>query len=82
MVDWKVFPWAFQHDCRKIFTPEQIVRSAQADEREHSAEVRALLDELCPEHVIVDISMMHYGMKDKNPLDTVSFYSKHDANSE
>ena len=82
MVDWKVFPWAFQHDCREIFTPEKIVRAAQAAEREHSAEVSALLDELAPEHVIVDISMMHYGMKDKNPLDTVSFYSKHDADSE
>lgn len=82
MVDWKVFPWAFQHDCREIFTPARIVRAAQADEREHAAAERALREELCAEHVIVDVSMMHYGMKDKNPLDTVSFYSKHDANSE
>ena len=82
MVDWKVFPWAFQHDCRKIFTPEQIVRAAQADEREHPAEEHELREELCAEHVIVDVSMMHYGMKDKNPLYTVSFYSKHDADSE
>lgn len=82
MVDWKVFPWAFQYDCRQIFTPERIVRAAQADEREHAAGERALLDALRPEHVVVDISMMHYGMKDKNPLDTVSFYSKLNANSE
>ncbi|TFY67525.1 hypothetical protein EVJ58_g1575 [Rhodofomes roseus] len=81
MVDWKVFPWAFQHDCREIFTPEKIVRAAQAEERmpqvKDEAQYRALIEELNPEHVIVDISMMHYGMKDKNPLDTVSFYSKH-----
>ncbi|EPS95195.1 hypothetical protein FOMPIDRAFT_1025878 [Fomitopsis schrenkii] len=81
MVDWKVFPWAFQYDCRQIFTPERIVRAAQADEREHAAGERALLDALRPEHVVVDISMMHYGMKDKNPLDTVSFYSKLNANT-
>ncbi|KAH9928821.1 uncharacterized protein B0H18DRAFT_1155264 [Fomitopsis serialis] len=85
MVDWKVFPWAFRHDCKEIFTPEKIVRAAQADERELPSEkdqasedeYRKLIEELKPEHIIVDISMMHYGMKDKNPLDTVSFYSKH-----
>jgi hypothetical protein len=31
--------------------------------------------------VIVDFSTMHYGMKDKNPLDSVEFYSKRHPNS-
>ncbi|GBE79040.1 HD-domain/PDEase-like protein [Sparassis crispa] len=33
-----------------------------------------------PRHVIVDLSRMHYGMKDKNPLDSVKFYSKQHPN--
>ena len=30
--------------------------------------------------IIVSFSMMHFGMKEKNPLDFVRFYSKHDPN--
>ena len=30
--------------------------------------------------VIVDFSTMHYGMKEKNPLDFVKFYSKRSPN--
>ncbi|KAF8623166.1 hypothetical protein AX17_007522 [Amanita inopinata Kibby_2008] len=30
--------------------------------------------------VVVDFSIMHYGMKDKNPLDSVEFYSKRKPN--
>ena len=63
MVDWKVFPWAFQHDCREIFTPARIVRAAQADEREHAAAERALREELCAEHVIVDVGTGYYVKK-------------------
>jgi hypothetical protein len=40
-----------------------------------------LLATLSPEHVIVDVSSMHYGMKDKNPLDYVKFYGKRNLNS-
>jgi deoxynucleoside triphosphate triphosphohydrolase SAMHD1 len=36
-------------------------------------ETRRLLE---VKHVIVDLSPMHYGMKDKNPLDFIKFYSK------
>ncbi|KAF7324433.1 hypothetical protein MVEN_02641100 [Mycena venus] len=34
------------------------------------------LTELTPDSVIVDHTTLHYGMKDKNPLDFVKFYSK------
>jgi deoxynucleoside triphosphate triphosphohydrolase SAMHD1 len=30
--------------------------------------------------IFVSFSMMHFGMKEKNPLDFVRFYSKHDPN--
>ena len=30
--------------------------------------------------IIVNYSQMHFGMKEKNPLDFVRFYSKHDPN--
>jgi deoxynucleoside triphosphate triphosphohydrolase SAMHD1 len=32
--------------------------------------------DLTPDKVIVTFSVMHYGMKDKNPLDFVKFYPK------
>jgi hypothetical protein len=30
--------------------------------------------------VVVDFATMHYGMKEKNPLDFIEFYSKHHPN--
>ena len=30
--------------------------------------------------IVVSFSTMHFGMKEKNPLDFVRFYSKHDPN--
>ncbi|KAJ7032825.1 hypothetical protein C8F04DRAFT_1184777 [Mycena alexandri] len=41
---------------------------------EQNAEVD--LTDLTPDCVIVDHTTMHYGMKEKNPLDFVKFYSK------
>jgi deoxynucleoside triphosphate triphosphohydrolase SAMHD1 len=40
----------------------------------------ALAQDLTVEHVIVDIARLHYGMKDRNPIDFVKFYSKHKPN--
>ena len=28
--------------------------------------------------IVVSFALMHFGMKEKNPLDSVRFYSKHD----
>lgn len=36
---------------------------------------------LAPQHIIVDFSPMHYGMKEKNPMENVRFYSKREPNS-
>jgi deoxynucleoside triphosphate triphosphohydrolase SAMHD1 len=35
---------------------------------------------LTPNDVVVDFAIMHYGMKDKNPLDFIEFYSKRHPN--
>lgn len=40
------------------------------------------VNQLAVSDVIVDLSPMHYGMKEKNPLDSVMFYHKNDPNSE
>lgn len=40
------------------------------------------MKELGSKHVIVDLSPMHYGMGDKNPLEKVKFYSKRNPNCE
>jgi hypothetical protein len=36
---------------------------------------------LVEDDVRVDFALMHYGMKEKNPLDSVRFYSKREPNS-
>ena len=76
---------------RENVTPERIVVEAKkaaqallkksingADEDSFSI---ADFQSITPNDVIVDLSVMHYGMKDKNPLDSVEFYSKRRPNS-
>jgi hypothetical protein len=36
---------------------------------------------LSAKDIIVDLCQMHYGMQEKNPLDFINFYSKHNPNS-
>ena len=58
---------------RQNVTPERIVEAAmkaqEASTDEDTINIKV-------EDVIVDFSTMHYGMKEKNPLDSVGFYSK------
>jgi len=88
MVDFKAFPWSLIKVCEDHFTPERIVEAAKAlpasarvssqDDPEEAEQIDpADIAALEPRHVIVDMAKMHYGMKDKNPLDSVRFYSKH-----
>ncbi|THH02196.1 hypothetical protein EW026_g597 [Hermanssonia centrifuga] len=37
------------------------------------------VEALDPKHVIIDMAEMHYGMKEKNPLNYVQFYSKYNS---
>lgn len=83
MVDNKTFEWAHFDLCRQYFTPAKIVSAAKELARdpasglsspEHGAE------SLTQEDVLADFCTLHYGKKDKNPLDTVKFYSKRSPN--
>lgn len=83
MVDYNIIVWEDQKLFREQFTPERIVdaikRHVFTPEDEVTSEDIAALD---AKDVIVDLSPMHYGMKDKNPLDFVKFYSKRSPNGE
>lgn len=80
-VDWYVGKFEQFRSFKDRITPDVIV-----DEAKRKYLDRESLDNACParedvqslsrEHVIVDISVIHYGMKEKNPLDFVRFYSK------
>ena len=63
---------------REAFTPERIVQAAKAyfDENVLERPPEELLCSLSEEHVVVDLAILHYGMKDKNPVDSVKFYGK------
>lgn len=83
LVDWKSFHWKDYKKLNEMFTPKLIVAKAQELCREsNSDEERQLGKTLKDSHVIVDISQLHFGMKEKNPLHAVRFYSKHDRTGE
>lgn len=80
-VDWTIVNWP-QHDLVKNITAEQIVMAAKAhDYSSDGSKDQQLLDELTAEHVIADVSMLHYGMKEKYPLEFVKFYGKYNIHS-
>lgn len=72
MVDFKSLAWKDRAVLKEYITPELIVEAA--NELPDSSSLDK--SELRAEDVIVDFCTMHYGMKDKNPLDFVKFYSK------
>ena len=74
VVDFKVYPWDYKERCRKHITPERIVEMAR---KLALSTDTTFTEELSPSHVIVNLSPLHYGMEDRNPLDFVRFYSKH-----
>ncbi|KIJ65697.1 hypothetical protein HYDPIDRAFT_110844 [Hydnomerulius pinastri MD-312] len=75
LVDFKVFSWAFIEPCKLYITPERLVEAAKTiSSTDTNSE---LAEQLAADHVIVDLNPMHYGMQEKNPLDSVKFYSKH-----
>ncbi|KAG6846248.1 hypothetical protein H0H93_015064, partial [Arthromyces matolae] len=79
MVDWKVVDWPWAEIFEKNVTPTKIVEAASKLAKENEKMVE-LVRGLTEEDVICDFSLMHYGMKEKNPLDFVRFYSKHHPN--
>jgi hypothetical protein len=78
-VDYKIVGWQYRDIIQEYITPERIVSAAKAwaasaDSGDSKAEL------LTPGDVIVHLAMMHHGMKDKNPMDSVLFYSKYNIN--
>jgi hypothetical protein len=86
MVDYKVFGWEYRDLCRQHITPERIadaVRAlAQPRTPARGASSSRQRDVLSAEDIIVDLSPMHYGMQEKNPMEFIFFYSKYKPNGE
>ncbi|KAJ7165634.1 hypothetical protein C8R43DRAFT_1061610 [Mycena crocata] len=77
-VDQRIIEWERRDVFKQYITRERIVEQARRLAVKERTEIN--LDELTPDSVIVDHAIMHYGMKDKNPLDFVKFYSKRNFN--
>ena len=71
-VDFKALPYEYR-DIVKGITEERIAEAA----RKQSPETTLTAD-----HIIVNTNIMHYGMVEKNPVDSIKFYSKTSPNSE
>jgi hypothetical protein len=74
-VDYKVIDWPYRDLFKEHITPKAIVDATNA--RNPAWEGSQALQE---NDVRVDFSTMHYGMKERNPLDFVRFYSKRSLN--
>jgi hypothetical protein len=95
-VDYKVFDWEHRELLKDHITAAGIVaeakrecfarigRSASRLDPEIDDEDDAItledIGDLTPDKVIVTFSTMHYGMKDKSPLEFVKFYPKNRPN--
>lgn len=95
-VDYKVFDWEHREFLEENITAAGIVAEAKREcsarigqsasqldpEIDSEDDVITLedIEDLTPDKVIVAFSTMHYGMKDKNPLDFVKFYPKNRPN--
>ncbi|KAJ6598378.1 hypothetical protein DFH09DRAFT_1131650 [Mycena vulgaris] len=77
-VDGRIVEWERRQVFRECITRERIVEEALKLAAQDRTEID--LTDLTPDSVIVDHATMHYGMKEKNPLDFVKFYSKHNFN--
>ncbi|TFK65851.1 HD-domain/PDEase-like protein [Pluteus cervinus] len=78
LVDYKVIDWPMRSTFQAEITPKSVLLAAQqfASSGDENLDVEGLE----AEHIIVDFSSMHYGMKERNPLDEVKFYSKANPN--
>jgi len=95
-VDYKVFDWEHRELLEEHITAAGIVAEAKRDCSARVGKPASELDseiddedntitledirDLTPDKVFVTFSTMHYGMKDKNPLDFVKFYPKNRPN--
>ncbi|KAL5530824.1 hypothetical protein ACEPAF_7082 [Sanghuangporus sanghuang] len=88
-VDWGTFRYDLLSRLKKLISPEQIVHAAKElfrfdlDGKPGRSRSRGpnqdIVASLSVEDVIVDFSTLHFGMKEKNPIDFVRFYGKHNV---
>ncbi|KAK1219456.1 hypothetical protein PQX77_017828 [Marasmius sp. AFHP31] len=74
MVDWKLIPYETSSVFKRQVTEQGIYQAIQ-DEPLVSLKVDE--EELEAGDIIVEFTTLHHGMKEKNPLDSVKFYSKY-----
>ncbi|KAF7319941.1 Ankyrin repeat protein [Mycena kentingensis (nom. inval.)] len=77
-VDDACIDWEHHEIFMEKMTSERIVEESLREAKEQGTDVDRTV--LVPSAVIVDASIMHYGMKEKNPLNDVKFYSKRNRN--
>ncbi|KAI0759750.1 hypothetical protein BD413DRAFT_270194 [Trametes elegans] len=94
-VDFKVFPWHCKSKLQETFTPESVVQAvkdlyadwktahkgaAVAEAGDFAGVREEDVEALGAKDVIIEVTGRHHGMGNKNPLDFVKFYSKHNPN--
>jgi hypothetical protein len=79
IVDFKAVPTPYRDAWASLLTVENIVAEANLLGSDPDFELEDNVELNC-EDVIVDFSVLHMGMKDKNPMERVRFYSKHNPN--
>ena len=87
-----MIPWKDREKFGEKVTPKNIVDAVHELRNRPGANIPGQLkntdgelvgiDQLKEDHIIVDMSPMHYGMQEKNPLDEVRWYSDSDLDSE
>ncbi|KAF8812642.1 HD-domain/PDEase-like protein [Phlegmacium glaucopus] len=79
-VDFKVIDWPMRSLFQKHITAARIVEACRALPTPTTTEDGGSLSttSLQESDVIVSFVLMHFGMKEKNPLDFIRFYSKQD----
>ena len=80
-VDNKNIAFPFAKATEDYVTTERVFNKIVAirDSPEYQKEGEGNVSDLIIDDIIVDFSMMHYGMKQHNPVDFIKFYSKHNT---
>ncbi|KAF8341439.1 uncharacterized protein EI90DRAFT_1737823 [Cantharellus anzutake] len=78
LVESKVLPGMFRDLWKPHVTPESVAREAARFETDRGHESESLV--LNASDIIVDWATLHCGMKDKDPMQLVRFYSKQSRN--
>ncbi|KAJ2912276.1 hypothetical protein MD484_g8137, partial [Candolleomyces efflorescens] len=72
-VTWKAVEFTSKKDIQDYITPERIMEKVRKAFDEEGCIDRLTLK---ADDIIVDLTTMHYGMKEHNPVDFTKFYSK------